>query len=121
MSKKEIFGPDVVRIRILGYPSGSGWSEISKAELRRLPAFYQIAVDTVRSDGQRSCLYTAWRPPRRRNESPIQYRKRTGCVDDNFTRRHNGCYYCNPAHCSLRWRSKAKRDEHMAGAYGILG
>jgi hypothetical protein len=35
MSKKEIFGPDVVRIRILGYPSGCGWKEISKTELRK--------------------------------------------------------------------------------------
>lgn len=60
------------------------------------------------------------RPKRRANESPIQYYLRTKCVDDNFTRRWHGWYYCNPAHCRNRWRSKKKRDEHLDAAYAIL-
>jgi hypothetical protein len=124
MSKKEIFDPDVVCIRILGYPSGHGWKEISKSALRKIETAQQICVTRESRSlhgTEHSSLYTTWRPPRRRNESPIQYRKRTKCVDDNFTARYKGHYYCNPAHCKLRWKSKAKRDEHMASAYGILG
>jgi hypothetical protein len=65
-------------------------------------------------------LYTVYRPPRRSNESPAAYYRRTGVVDDNFTRRWHGWYYCNPAHCKHRWRSKAERDEHLDSAYAIL-
>ena len=59
-------------------------------------------------------------PPRRKNESPIQYYRRTGCVDNRYQHRHNGRYYCNPAHCSGTWKDKKKRDEHLDMAYAIL-
>jgi len=59
-------------------------------------------------------------PKRRRSESPVQYYTRTGAVDDNFTRRWRGWYYCNSAHCKHRWRSKAERDEHLDMAYAAL-
>lgn len=68
-----------------------------------------------------SSLYTVYRPPRRRDESPVAYFRRTkGVTDDNFTRRWRGWYYCNPAHCKHRWRSKAERDEHLDMAYAAL-
>src|ERR1019366_5942892 len=67
-----------------------------------------------------SRLYTVYRPPRPREESPVQYYARTGTVDNNFTRRWHGRHYCNPAHCKSRWRSKAERDEHLDMAYAIL-
>lgn len=67
-----------------------------------------------------STLFTVYRPPRRLDESPVAYYRRTGCVGNNFTRRWHGWYYCNPAHCKRRWRSKAERDEHMDAAYAIL-
>ena len=68
-----------------------------------------------------STLYTAYRPPRRRDESPVAYHRRTkGVTDDNFTRRWHGWYYCNPAHCKHRWRSKAERDKHLDAAYAML-
>ena len=68
-----------------------------------------------------STLFTVYRPPRRRGESPIDYYKRTKCVDDNYARRHKGRYYCNPAHCSHTWANKALRDEHLKVAYAALG
>lgn len=60
------------------------------------------------------------KPKRRADESPVQYYRRTKCVDDHFTRRWHGWYYCNPAHCKRRWRSKKERDKHLDGAYSIL-
>ncbi len=59
-------------------------------------------------------------PPRRRDESPIQYRKRTGWVDDRYWHKHKGFYYCNPAHCDGRWKDKKERDEHLERAYAAL-
>lgn len=59
-------------------------------------------------------------PVRHRTESPVQYFKRTKCVDDRYFHVHKGRYYCNPAHCSHSWKSKAKRDEHLESAYAIL-
>lgn len=60
------------------------------------------------------------KPKRRRDESPVDYYKRTQCVDDNFTARWRGRYYCNPAHCHQTWASKKERDNHLDGAYAIL-
>ena len=68
-----------------------------------------------------STLYTVYRPPRRKDESPIQYYKRTGCVDNRYQFRHQGRYYCNPAHCRKTWTDKKKRNEHLDMAYAILG
>jgi len=73
------------------------------------------------SDNGRSTLFTCYRPPRKRTESPVQYYNKHGVVDDHYTRVHNGYYYCNPAHCNHRWTNKAKRDEHLSGAYRMLG
>jgi hypothetical protein len=76
----------------------------------------------VVAGGGESHLYTVYRPPRRRDESPIQYYKRTGgVVDDRYYFRHKGRYYCNPAHCRRTWTDKKKRDEHLDMAYAILG
>jgi len=59
-------------------------------------------------------------PARHRTESPVAYYKRTKCVDARYLYKHNGWYYCNPAHCKHRWRNKAERDEHLEKAYRIL-
>ena len=68
-----------------------------------------------------SRLYTVYRPPRHRNESPVAYYRRTkGVTDDHFTDKWRGWYYCNPAHCKSRWRSKAERNEHLDMAYAAL-
>ena len=80
-----------------------------------LQAGEDIVIETA--TGNR---YTVYRPPRRRDESPVAYYRRTKCVDDNFTRGWRGWYYCNPAHCKRRWRSRAERDEHLDMAYAIL-
>jgi hypothetical protein len=55
-----------------------------------------------------------------RDESPIQYYRRTGVVDDRFQSRHHGRYYCNPAHCLCTWKSKKARDKHLDLAYAAL-
>jgi hypothetical protein len=111
---------NIIEIEALVGPPGSGWVDVTKAMVKSWPRTEQIAI-TYRSDAGLSTLYTNWRPPRRRDENPIQYRKRTGCVDDNYLRRHQGWYYCNPAHCKRRWRNKAERDKHAGIAYAILG
>lgn len=80
-----------------------------------------MVVETWEGDRCISTLFTVYRPPRKRDETPIQYRKRTGCVDDRFSDVHKGWYYCNPAHCSLRWREREARDRHLARAYDVLG
>lgn len=58
--------------------------------------------------------------PRKRTESPIQYYRRTHQVIDSCFHRFNGHYYCNPAHCSAKFRSKKNRDAHLTAAYGVL-
>ena|SRR5438105_4483121 len=58
--------------------------------------------------------------PRSKDESPIQYYKRTGSVDDRYTHLYKGFYYCNPAHCRSKWMNKKDRDEHLESAYGAL-
>ena len=94
---------------------GNRWVKASE-----LKAGESIVVVTTEGSGT-SYLYTVYRPPRRKNESPIRYYKRTGCVDNRYYHRHQGRYYCNPAHCSGTWKSKKKRDEHLDMAYAILG
>lgn len=109
---------NIIEIRVLG-KFGSGWTKVTKAAVCRWPRTESIAI-THTDHGSRSTLYTCWRPPRHRDENPIQYSKRTGCVDDNFMRRHKGWYYCNPAYSTRRFRSKAERDKLMGIAYAIL-
>lgn len=75
---------------------------------------------TTMDNGMRSTLYDCYRPPRPIRMSPVAYRKKFGCVDDNYTRKTNGRFYCNPAHCSKSWKNKAKRDEHLNMAYAML-
>ena len=99
----------------------SGWYWIGRDRIRKGGPF--ISENAVRSDYSRMTVLLGSRfdlPKRRRAESPVQYYNRTGAVDDNFTQCWRGWYYCNPAHCKSRWRSKAKRDEHMGGAYAAL-
>lgn len=68
-----------------------------------------------------SALSTVYRPPRHRNESPIQYFKRTdGVVDNRYLHKHKDYYYCNPAHCKGRWKDKKKRDAHLDSAWNLL-
>lgn len=88
--------------------------------LKDLEPGESICVETVEEHG-RSYLYTVYRPPRRKNESPIRYYTRTGCVDDSYYHRWHGQYYCNPAHCRKRWKNKKERDAHLDMAYAILG
>jgi hypothetical protein len=93
------------------------WKPITEADLKKQK--HAVFCAFALSDG--STLYDTYRPPRRRNENPIQYYRRTKCVDDNFTHVHKGWYYCNPAHCQRRWRDRAERNEHLDQAYRVLG
>jgi len=52
--------------------------------------------------------------------SPVVYYRKFKIVDDHYTRKHNGRYYCNPAHCARSWVNKMIRDEHIDAAYGAL-
>lgn len=70
---------------------------------------------------QNSVRYDVYRPARKRTESPVQYYRKYGVVPSDFTSRHNGRYYCNPAHCSRSWKIRANRDAHLERAYTILG
>lgn len=108
----------IIEVRALNGP-GNGWHAITKAQMKRLEPGTSIAI-TRDTDAGRSTLYTVYRPPRRRDESPVQYYRRTDCVDDRFAHRHRGRYYCNPAHCHRSWKSKAERDKHLEMAYGAL-
>jgi hypothetical protein len=98
----------------------NGWQTITRAQWRKLKPGTMTSIERDTPYG-RSTLYDCYRPPRGRDESPVAYYRRTGVVDDNFTRRWHGWYYCNPAHCKHRWRSKRERDKHMGCAYAILG
>ena len=81
-----------------------------------------IKVVTIDPDTKGvSTLYTVYRAPRRKDESPIEYYKRTKCVDDRYYFKFEGRYYCNPAHCRKTWTNKKKRDEHLDMAYAMLG
>lgn len=76
--------------------------------------------ESIKVVNDNSTLFTVYRPPRRKDESPIEYYKRTGCVDDRYQIKHDGRYYCNPAHCRKTWTDKKKRDEHLDMAYAML-
>jgi hypothetical protein len=111
----------IIEIRALIGPVGNGWRTITKSQMKGLEPGTAIAITRDADAGRgQSTLYTVYRPPRRRDESPVAYYRRTECVDDRFTHRHKGRYYCNPAHCSRSWRSKTERDKHLEMAYGIL-
>jgi hypothetical protein len=97
-----------------------GWQTITRAQMRTLEPGTLIAITRLEPCSGRSTLYTVYRPLRRRDESPVQYHKRTGVVDDRFTYRHRGRYYCNPAHCSRSWVDRAERDVHLKAAYSVL-
>ncbi len=103
------------------YSKGNGfsWQTITLAQMKRLPPGTSLAI-TRDTPAGRSTLYTCWRPPRPRGESPVAYYKRTKVVDDRFTHCHKGRYYCNPAHCSRSWTNKKERDAHLKSAYAIL-
>jgi len=102
----------------LSYNDGDGTYRLGGN--RRVKASELKAGESIVVVNGNSSLYTVYRPPRRKNESPIQYYKRTGCVDNRYYFRHQGRYYCNPAHCRATWKSKRKRDEHLDMAYAIL-
>jgi hypothetical protein len=103
----------------LSYNDGDGTYRLGGD--RRVKASELKAGESIVVVNGNSSLYTVYRPPRRKNESPIQYYKRTGCVDNRYYFRHQGRYYCNPAHCRQTWTNKKKRDEHLDMAYAILG
>jgi hypothetical protein len=88
--------------------------------LSRLVPRAMTAYELVHDGEHHGTLYDVHRPPRHRYESPLMYYRRTKTVDENYTRGWRGWYYCNPAHCKNRWRSKAERDEHLKMAYRIL-
>lgn len=94
------------------------WEEVKS--YRGLPPGTAICTERYEDGKLVSASHDCYRPPRRKDESPVEYYRRTKCVDDNFDRRHKGRYYCNPAHCSRSWTRKAARDEHLDAAYAIL-
>ncbi len=99
------------------YRLGDDKHPVKPSELR---AGESIRVVTEEGKFGTSTLFTVYRPPRRKDENPIQYYKRTGCVDNRYYFKHNGLYYCNPAHCRKTWTNKKKRDEHLDMAYAAL-
>jgi len=92
------------------------WHDITAAQMKKLKPGTSISITRGPST-----TYTVYRPPRRRDESPVQYYRRTKCCPDDFQRGHKGRFYCNPAHCSRSWESKAARDKHLGIAHDILG
>src|SRR5277367_3329132 len=103
--------------RLMNYTDGDGiyrLGEARRVKAAQLRAGESIVVVKTDDRGNSSYRYTVHRPPRRKDESPIQYYKRTGGVVDNrYQSRHKGRYYCNPAHCRKTWTDKKKRDEHL--------
>lgn len=61
------------------------------------------------------------KPERNKDESPVDYYKRTRCCPDDFMEPFKGKFYCNPAHCSQVFEDEAERDVHVRRAYAILG
>jgi len=78
------------------------------------------AGDNLTYRGGGRTIYTVYRPPRPKNQSPVSYYRQHGVVDKRFSHIHKGRYYCNPAHCSRSWKRKDKRDTHINMAYAIL-
>ena len=107
----------------MDYNDGEGTYRLGgnrRVKLSELKAGESIVVVKKEGNGT-SYLYTVHRPPRRKDESPVQYYKRTGgTVDNRYYFRHKGRYYCNPAHCKRSWTNKKLRDEHLDMAYAIL-
>jgi len=99
------------------YRLGDDKHPVKPSELRAGESIKVVSTDKFGT----STLYTVYRPPRRKDESPIEYYRRTGCVDNRYYFKFEGRYYCNPAHCCKTWTSKKKRDEHLDMAYAILG
>jgi len=79
------------------------------------------AGDTIKIDEGSSTLFTMYRPPRPLKMTPMEYYRKYGIVDEHYTRKTNGRYYCNPAHCGNSWEDKAERDRHVRVAYSVLG
>ena len=107
----------------MNYNDGDGIYRLGgnrRAKKSELKAGESIVIVSTTKCG-RTYGYTIYRPPRRRDESPIQYYKRTGgVVDDRYYFKHKSRYYCNPAHCRQTWTNKKKRDEHLDTAYAML-
>lgn len=100
---------------------GAGWQDgrkCSKCGSKVQPGAMTKGEGSV--GGMKSTTYDCYRPPRPITMTPVAYRKKFGCVDDNYTRKTNGRFYCNPAHCSKSWKNKAERDEHLNMAYAML-
>lgn len=95
--------------------TGYVWRDITMAQMKRLRPGTSTAITRGNATS-----YGCYRPPRRRDESPVAYYKRTKVVDDRCHHGHKGRYYCNPAHCSRSWTNKAERDAHLKIAYAIL-
>jgi hypothetical protein len=57
---------------------------------------------------------------RPKDMTPPQYRKKYGGCPDDYQKKINGKYWCNPAHCSKSWDNKKERDEHLSRAYDAL-
>lgn len=99
------------------------WSDVKKGKCTRCNRSIKPATTCVfltKTGKYIGHLYSCYRPPRPLNISPVAYYKKYKCVDDNYTRKTNGKYYCNPAHCSRSWKNKQTRDEHLKMAYAIL-
>jgi hypothetical protein len=80
-----------------------------------------ICIKREYASGRMSSLFQIFRGKRPKNMSPVQFYKKYRVVPDDYTAVHNGRYYCNPAHCSLSWKTRKQRDEHLDGAYAMLG
>lgn len=117
MSTKFPKGCTIRRLKRRDEP-GNGWVTTTRAELKPADS---IAITYTNAQGNRCTSYDCYRPPRPRDMDPVQYFRRFKCVPDDYTRRHAGRYYCNPAHCKRSWANKAERDAHLGVAHAILG
>ena len=109
----------IKRTALIGKPgTSSAWQEVETFD--GLPPGTSICIGYITPHGTTGHSYGIHRPKRRKGESPVAYYRRTKVVPDDFLKRHNGWYYCNPYHCKHRWRSKKERDKHMDAAYALL-
>jgi hypothetical protein len=104
------------RIRVL---TDSGWQDRTG---KKLNIGDSICIERTYQGGGGSSTFQCFRGKKPKSMTPVQFYKKYGVVPDGYTaKQQNGRYYCNPAHCSLSWTDKKKRDEHLDGAYAMLG
>lgn len=110
--------PDKI-IRVI-CPQCNGWRDVKRkrcVDCGRPVECGDCIASEVKSGGVCHGVYRVVRP---KTMTPVEYYKKYKVVDRNFLAKCNGRYYCNPAHCSKSWETKAERDGHFALACRAL-